>query len=150
MKSRWMAGMALGSMLQAPLLAAQTVAPVAATSPTLSLLKTILGLAVVLAVMAAIAWAFKRFSPGKLGGPSALRIVGGVSVGSREKVVVVEVADRWLVLGVAPGQVTSLANLDIVRNSPADQPESGTPVAPNLATTGQAFAGWLRKALEKR
>jgi flagellar protein FliO/FliZ len=85
----------------------------AAISPTGGVLKMVMGLAVVLAVMALITWVLKRMMPGAGGQQSVVRIVGGVSVGSRERVVVVEVADRWIVVGVAPGQVNGIANLEI-------------------------------------
>jgi flagellar protein FliO/FliZ len=76
-------------------------------------LKMVLGLVVVLAVMALITWALKRFMP-NIGSnnQSVVRVVGGVSVGSRERVIVVEVAGRWIVIGVAAGQVNGIANLD--------------------------------------
>ena len=84
-----------------------------AVSPSGGVLKMVLGLAVVLAVMALITWALKRFMP-NIGSnnQSVVRVVGGVSVGSRERVVVVEVAGRWIVIGVAAGQVNGIANLD--------------------------------------
>ncbi|MEE9332037.1 MAG: flagellar biosynthetic protein FliO [Methylophilaceae bacterium] len=85
----------------------------AAISPTGSVLKMVLGLAVVLAVMALISWMVKRLLPGATSQNTAVKVVGGVSVGSRERVVVLEVADRWLVVGVAQGQVSSIANLEV-------------------------------------
>ena len=125
-------------------------AETAVASPTASLIKTIFGLMVVLAVMAAIAWAVKRVTPGKGSMQSVARIVGGVSVGSRERVVVIEVADRWLVVGVAPGQVNAIANLDIVDGGlPISEPTNPIPGSQALAAKGQAFAGWLKKSLEK-
>ncbi|MFM9835444.1 MAG: flagellar biosynthetic protein FliO [Methylophilaceae bacterium] len=123
-------------------------------SPTASVLKMLLGLAAVLAVMAAVSWVVKRMLPGGAGAQSAVRIVGGVSVGSREKVVVLQVADRWLVVGVAPGQVNSIANLDIGATQVADQ------LTQNLATSNQtlhpmmqplvkSFSELLKKSTEK-
>ncbi len=86
---------------------------VATGSPTGSILKMVVGLLVVLAVMALVAWILKRMVPGIGKQQSAVRIVGGVSVGSRERVVVLEVAGRWLVVGVAHGQVSAIANLEV-------------------------------------
>lgn len=83
----------------------------AAASPVLGVFKTLLGLLVVLAVMAGVAWMTKRLA-GKSGAShSVARIVGGVSVGTRERVVVVEVGKRWLVVGVTAGSVSAIANL---------------------------------------
>ena len=85
----------------------------AVVSPTGSVLKMVMGLAIVLAVMALLSWVVKRMVPSATGQNSAIKVVGGVSVGSRERVVVLEVADRWLVVGVAQGQVSSIANLEV-------------------------------------
>jgi len=76
-----------------------------------SLLQATLGLALVLALIIAVAWVAKRFTPGALRGGMPLTIVASQAVGQRERVVVVEVADQWLVLGVAPGHVSSLTTL---------------------------------------
>ncbi len=88
-----------------PLFAADSI------TPTASIMRMTIGLAIVLLVMAGIAWAMKKTMRGKLGQQNTIRIVDGVSVGTRERVMVLEVADRWLVVGVAAGQVTQLANL---------------------------------------
>lgn len=110
-------------------------------STTGSLLRMVLGLALVLGVMVGIAWLMKRMTPG-LKQQSVVRIVGGVSVGSRERVVVVEVAGRWLVLGVAPGQVTSLADLE-----PGEEIPLAGPATSQAATP---FSAWLNKSLQRK
>lgn len=110
-------------------------------STTGSLLRMVLGLALVLGVMVGIAWLMKRMTPG-LKQQSVVRIVGGVSVGSRERVVVVEVAGRWLVLGVASGQVTSLADLE-----PGEEIPLAAPTTNQAATP---FSAWLNKSLQRK
>ncbi len=130
------------------------------TTPSVSLFKTIFGLAIVLGVMAALAWLAKRMTGRQGYAQSVARIVGGVSVGSRERVVVVEVGDRWLVVGVAAGQVNAIANLGkedgAAIQEPSDKPglkdpAQGTsiPAMPSLLQNGQSFAVWLKKSLNK-
>jgi flagellar protein FliO/FliZ len=54
-----------------------------------------------------VAWLVRRWMPhGAQAG--LVKIVGATSVGPRERVVVVEVDDTWLVLGVGGGQVRAL------------------------------------------
>ena len=132
---------------------AQSAAPVAApatapaapapatTSPssTASLLQVVFGLLVVLGLLAGALWFLKRMGGGRFAPGSVVKIVGGVSVGNRERVMVVEVADQWIVIGVAPGQVSTLATLPR-QEQPAAQP---TPGAPN-------FSAWLKQTIEKR
>jgi flagellar protein FliO/FliZ len=125
------------------------------------LLKMVLGLAVVLAVMALITWALKRFMP-NIGSnnQSAIRVVGGVSVGSRERVVVLEVAGRWLVVGVAAGQVNGIANLDAgaIPLAGTGQLASNAQLAETVTKASlegftqsmvPSFAQWLKKSAAK-
>lgn len=83
------------------------------TSPTGGLLKMALALMLVLGVMAGVAWLAKRMLPGVGNKQSTIHVVGSANVGTRERVVVLEVAGRWLVVGVAPGQVSAIANLEM-------------------------------------
>ncbi len=71
-----------------------------------------LGLMVVLLGIVALAWLLKRMNglQGSAGG--ALKVLGGVSVGQRERVVLLQVGDRQLLIGVAPGSVRTLQTLD--------------------------------------
>ena len=72
------------------------------------LLTTVSGLLIVLAVIIGAAWLFKRYGQISMGGKGLVRVLGGASVGSRERVVVVEVENRRMLIGVAPGQVRML------------------------------------------
>jgi flagellar protein FliO/FliZ len=121
-----------------------------AVSPSGGVLKMVLGLTVVLAVMALITWVLKRMVPGVGNKQSVLRIVGGVSVGSRERVVVLEVAGRWIVVGVASGQVSRLANLEVGSNKFGENmplAESKFDSSPEGFT--DTFAHWLKKSTGK-
>ena len=69
-------------------------------------------LLVVLGLIFFLSWFFKRIKVNKVGNASVAHIVGGVSLGSRERLMVVAVGDQWIVVGVAPGRVTALAQLD--------------------------------------
>jgi flagellar protein FliO/FliZ len=123
-------------------------------SPTGGILKMVSGLAVVLVVMALISWGVKRMLPGGAGAQSAVRIVGGVSVGSRERVVVLEVAGRWLVVGVAPGQVSSIANLEMGASEVANQiaqhaPVTNQAIPPIMQPLVKSFSELLKKSTDK-
>ncbi len=110
-------------------------------SATGSAIQVIFGLIAVLGVMMVIAWLFKRYAPGVGQNNSVARIVGGVSVGNRERVLVIEVADRWLVVGVSAGQVNSIANLEAGQANiePLNQ---GAPAT-------NPFAKWLSQSMNK-
>jgi flagellar protein FliO/FliZ len=119
----------------APAVAPATTAP----SSTGSLLQVVFGLLVVVGLLAGALWLLKRMGGGRFAPGSVVKIVGGVSVGNRERVLVVEVADQWIVIGVAPGQVSTLASMPR-QEQPAAQ---AAPGAPN-------FSAWLKQTIEKR
>ncbi|WP_096663623.1 flagellar biosynthetic protein FliO [Polaromonas sp. AET17H-212] len=105
-----------------------------------SLLQVVLGLIVVLGLMAAAAWALKRFGVAKPAGGTTVKIVGGVSVGNRERILVVEVAGQWIVVGVAAGRVSALATM----------PRQENAAAPPAAAPPNHFAARFKRALEQR
>lgn len=114
---------------------AESAGTSAATS-VVSLLQVFLALVIVLATIWAFAWLMRRFTPGQSGGAGALKVVGGVMVGPRERLVIVEIGDTWLLLGVAAGHVTLVHSVP----RPADAPDSA-----GSATSG--FSRALQRAL---
>ena len=86
---------------------AQTTAP----SHEGSLVKVSLALLAVLIVLVLVLRLMRRMSGPKLLGQSVARLIGGVSLGARERVVVIEIGKQWIVVGVAPSGLTALATL---------------------------------------
>ena len=128
---------------------AATGANVASTSPApdiaASLGQMAFGLAIVIVLLFASLWVLRRLSAPR-GTGAALKVLGAAAVGPRERVVLVEVGNDVLVLGVAPGQVNKLHELSkdtlAAALAAATQPaEAGSP---------QGFASWLKQATERR
>lgn len=114
------------------------------TSATTGLLQIVAALAVVIAVMLAMAWLMKR-----VGGISPLhrfpmKVIGAVSLGNRERVVVIEVADQCLVLGVTAQQITLLSNL------PKQESIAVVSNPDGQAAINNKFTEWLKASIEKR
>ena len=82
----------------------------AATDPAGSMLTVLLSLVLILGGFVAVAWFVRRYLPG-MGAQGAVKVVGTTAVGARERVVVVEVDDTWLLLGVGGGNVRLLHTL---------------------------------------
>ncbi len=83
--------------------------PATLTTPGLvELTQVTLALIAVLAVIMGLAWLMRRLGhfPGIAN--NSLRILGGVSLGGRERVVLIQVGEQQLLLGVAPGRVQTL------------------------------------------
>jgi flagellar protein FliO/FliZ len=95
-------------------------APVVASSLA-GALQMLFGLGIVLGAIAATAWLLRRLAPGQVGRAGDLHVVAAVAVGPKERVVLVDVAETRLVLGVAQGQVSLLHQLPRPTLDPADQ-----------------------------
>lgn len=105
-------------------------------------LQVFLGLFVVVGLIAVLAWAARRFGRFNVAGAGALRIVGGLSMGQRERVVLVQVGEQQLLLGVAPGRVQTLHVLEQPIR-PAER-QAGTG-----GSTAVSFAERLSAALKR-
>ncbi len=102
------------------------------------MLQTFLGLALVLGLFLGAAWLMRRLNggPGLLGQNGPMKILGGLSIGTRERIVLVEVADTWLVIGIGPGQMRTLHSLP---KGSMPLPAEGTP----------QFGQWLKHFKER-
>jgi flagellar protein FliO/FliZ len=112
----------------AALHAADAAAPAAPPSGAGAVIQMLGALGVVLAALFAVLWLLRRISGGKLAGPAPIRTVGGIAVGSRERVLLLEIGEHWLVVGVAPGSVTGIATLPRGEL----QQDSAQPAAPDF------------------
>ena len=72
----------------------------------------VLGLIIVLLCIVALAWLAKRFNRLQSTPDGSLQVLGGMSMGARERIVLVQVGTKQLLLGVAPGQINTLHVLD--------------------------------------
>lgn len=77
-----------------------------------NLFSTAFSLLLVIGVIFAIAWLMRFMQRSRIGGVSNLRINGGIQVGARERVLIVQAGDKHLLIGVAPGRVQTLHVFD--------------------------------------
>jgi flagellar protein FliO/FliZ len=115
---------------------AQTGAPAADLGG--SIVQLVLGLAVVIALLFASLWLLKRISAPRGEAAGLIRVVAGTAVGPRERVVILEIGGTWMVLGVAPGQVSALAEI----------PRINLATQSNTPPPGKG-PGWLQRVFER-
>ncbi|BAZ93884.1 flagellar protein [Thiohalobacter sp. COW1] len=97
-----------------------------------NLLQVLLGLVAVIVLMLIFAWLMRRMSGFQGGVPGAMRVLGGLSMGAREKVVLIQVGETQLVLGVAPGRVQTLHVLEEKIETPVREGAGMNSFARNL------------------
>jgi flagellar protein FliO/FliZ len=105
--------------------------------PASSLVRLVFGTAVAIGVLLLGARWFVRYGGAQSVAAGSLRVVASLTVGQRERAVVVQVGDRQLLLGVAPGRVELLHELG-----------APLPVERHDKTAGVAPA-WLTRVLGK-
>lgn len=103
-----------------------------------SLLQGLFGLLIVLGLLYAFLMLLRRFTGPNQGMQGVVRIVGGVMLSPRERLVMVEVRDTWLLLGVASGQVNLIHSMP----KPAAE-ELPPPAAPTHFA--EKFAAMMRR-----
>ncbi len=103
-----------------------------------SLWQLTLGMLMVLALIVGLAWVLKRTGRFQMAAGGGLRILGGLSMGARERVVLLQVGEIQLLVGVAPGRVQTLHVL-----------EQPLPVAASGPHSGSGFADQLGRFLHK-
>lgn len=100
-------------------------APAAAEPATPSMARLLFGLVAVLGLLALCAWLIRR--GGFAAQAGAIKIIAQCPVGTRERVMVVQVGDQQLLLGVTPQQISLLHTL------PQPLPPTGTPAGNRFA-----------------
>jgi flagellar protein FliO/FliZ len=77
-----------------------------------ALLETLAALVVILGLIVGLGWLVKRIGHLPTAGKGMVSVLGGVSLGPRERAVVLQVEDIRLLVGVAPGRIQTLYVLD--------------------------------------
>ena len=112
--------------------------PVISTESTVQMIGALL---LVLAVIVGGTWLLKRFSLIPAAASGVVKVVAAAGVGQRERVVVVEIDQTWLVLGVAPGRVNKLHTM----TKPGSDAPGTKPDHPPVKT----FATQLNQSMDK-
>jgi flagellar protein FliO/FliZ len=136
--------------------AAQIASGVGAGSAVPSLgfsavLQTLFGLVIVIGFVFGCAWLARKlgYQGGKKGG--VVKVVGGASLGNKERVAVVEIGDTWLVLGAGPGNVRLLHTMPAGSAQAEDMAEKSGPETQTLpGNFGQRFRDALSTEASKR
>ena len=78
----------------------------------LNMFNTVIGLAVVIALILGLAWAARKYGRLPNNNQADMKILGGLSLGTREKALLIQVEGKKILLGVAPGKVETLYVLE--------------------------------------
>jgi flagellar protein FliO/FliZ len=85
-----------------------------------AVLRIAIGLVLVVAAIIASGWLARRAGLLQRGHNNLLRQVGNLTLGPRQSIIVVEVKNNWLVIGVTATQLTHLYTLPAENMPPED------------------------------
>lgn len=105
-------------------------------------MQIIFSLLLVLAAIVLVAWLLKRMNVAQQGSGNLLRVLGSVSIGQRERAVLVEIKNTWIVVGVASGQVCALHTLEKPEALEQNEPANSRPIEKS-----RSFSAALSSAL---
>ena len=100
-----------------PLAPSPTIEASAASGGS-GILQAVMGTLVVIGAIFLCAWLGRRFGVQRMGGNGFVKVVSTSMVGQRERVVVVDVAGTWLVLGVTAQNVQTLHSMPAQTSPP--------------------------------
>ncbi len=77
-----------------------------------TMLQSLFGLLLIVALLFGAAYLARRLNGGRgFGQHGPLKIVGALMISPRERIVLVEIDDTWVMIGVVPGQIKTLHTL---------------------------------------
>lgn len=119
----WFPACFAGAGLDAPKQAVRTVS-------SDDMLHWSVGLLIVLGVFFLCVWGVRKLSGMPVNGAEKMRVVGGLSLGVREKVILLQLGKKQLVLGVTPGRIEALHVLEgddcLTREEPSIMGKDGS------------------------
>lgn len=102
------------------------------------LVQLVTGLFIVLLCIVVLAWAAKKLNRFRFVPDNSLKIIGGLNLGARERVVLMQVGKEQLLIGVSPGRINTLHKLDTPLET--TRPEAGN-------TAESSFSNKLKTAM---
>ena len=102
-----------------------------------ALMQTVLVLLLIVGLIFGLAWVVRRTGYAAGAGKGMVKVLGGVSLGPRERAVILQAGDIRVLVGVAPGRVQTLCLLPPATDGGAESQE------------GKPFSSQLDAALEE-
>lgn len=92
----------------------ETVSSLSSSGPITSsgILEMMSGLIFVVLLIFALAWLFKRMGSNSFGLGGVIRILAAMSLGNRDRIALIEVGEKQMLIGISPGRISTLHVFD--------------------------------------
>jgi flagellar protein FliO/FliZ len=91
-----------------------------------AVLETMLFLVLIIGLILGLGWLVRRMGRLPAGGKGLVNVLGGVSLGPRERAVVIQAGDTRVLVGVAPGRVQTLCVLSGSQSAAQEEAGNGS------------------------
>ncbi len=125
----------------APAAAASAAAPVAASGSFGELLRVVLSLIAVVVMILAVGWLTRRMQARVRPGGQRVRCLESLALGVKERVLLLEVGERQLLVGASPSGLRTLLVLD--QPLPPPKPQAAVPGIPS--SFRDVLAQWRKR-----
>ncbi|SDI04716.1 flagellar protein FliO/FliZ [Propionivibrio dicarboxylicus] len=96
-------------------------------------LQMLLGLGLIIGMLFLGAYLLQRLNGGKTFGHSGpMKVIGGLMLSPKERILLIEINDTWLIVGIVPGQIKTLHTL-------------AKGELPGLEVNDNPFGQWLKQ-----
>ena len=121
--------LALGGVSQA--------AEVTDSPASVNLMQVTFSLLLVVGLLIGFAVLAKKFGINRMqSGGFPVKVIGAMSIGTNQRLMIIEVGEEWILLGITPQHITTITSM------PRQETPPGTAPA-------QQFSSWMQSALEK-
>jgi flagellar protein FliO/FliZ len=90
------------------------------------LLKLTGGLLLVVLVIFALAWLLKKFNLNQQSHSGLIKIIAGLPLGTRDRIVLLQVGEEQILLGLTPGRIEKLHTLAVPLDAPGEPLEGAS------------------------
>jgi flagellar protein FliO/FliZ len=104
-----------------------------------SLIQITLSLLLVVGLLIGLSVVFKKFGMNRITSQLPFKVIGAMAIGNNQRLMVIEVGEEWIVLGVTPQQITTITSMP--RQESTKGSGGGDPKV--------NFSAWMQSALEK-
>ena len=87
----------------------------------MGMLNMVMGLVVVISLILGLSWVLKKYGKLPNNNQVDMKVLGGLSLGTREKAILIEVDNKRLLVGVTPGHIQTLCVLSESLSEPSSE-----------------------------
>jgi flagellar protein FliO/FliZ len=98
------------------------------------------GLIFVVLLIFALAWLFKRMGSNSFGLGGVIRVLAAMSLGNRDRIALIEVGEKQMLIGISPGRISTLHVFD----EPVELAEGRVAVDSDFASKLQSMLSGTR------